>query len=247
MLLVPTSIFIVNNSEDSRWLIASLVLLGLITLRTAFLWTAKPLIIIEEVLATYFRILDFFVGKSTELTGRAENRKRNLENTAKLVESMTQSLNWTKRFIERNTDQRIVVKLFLVVFGTCFMLTVLIFAIVYYNLTKINPQAFGTPTDWGLLDFLYQSLLVITTSGNINPVGSLAKVAVCVEILAGIGLLSLLVFQFSMISIPEVMNKRVEILEQIDAKVKEILDKGDDYRNRVSGQGGTIDITAESG
>ena len=232
ILLLPASIFIVLNSQDSTWLLGSLVLTVLaliITLRAAFHWTSKPLIIIEELLIGYERTVNWWLALMTKGSEQS-NKYDTLKSQLGLAHK---GLDWLQRFTERNTDQRVVVKVFFFLFSICFLLTVLSFGILYFALNKLHPEAFANANNWQLLDYIYSSLLVITTSGEITPLWSAAKFAIAAEIVCGVSLLTLLIFQFSMISIPEVLEKRKEVLQLLSNQRQGLQDLENSYANKL--------------
>lgn len=233
VLLLPASILIVLNSQDSMWLLGSLVLTVLalmITLRAAFHWTSKPLIIIEEILVGYERAVNWwlrFMIKSAEQSSK--DPQKQYDTVKSQLGLFHKGLDWLQNFTQRNTDQRVVVKVFFFLFSICFLLTVLSFGILYYTLSKLHPDAFANSSSWELLDYVYSSLLVITTSGEITPLWSAAKFAIAAEIVCGVSLLTLLIFQFSMISIPEVLEKRKEVLQLLSNQRQGLQDLENSY------------------
>jgi hypothetical protein len=195
----------------------------LIVLRSAFFWTSKPLVVVEEILSGSSKLMDWY------LKVTLGNAEKTTKDPIKKHESMKEQFNllhkgvdWLQGFVERNTDQRVIVKFFFFVFSTCFLLSVISFGILYHSLSIINPHAFANTLGWGLFDYIYASLLIITTSGEVTPLWSFAKIIVASEIFYGISLLSLLIFQFSMISIPEVLEKREYVLNKIIDKRNEL-------------------------
>ncbi len=238
ILFLPASALIVFNSEDSLWLIASIVLTVLalmITLRTAFLWTAKPLIIIEEILTAYDKIVNWYIKftfKSSEQTSK--DPQKQYDSIKSQLGLVHKGLDWLQGFTERNTDQRVVVRVFFFLFGICFLSTVISFGILYFTISKMHPEAFANASAWQLPDYIYSSLLVITTSGEITPLWGPAKFAVAGEIICGISLLTLLIFQFSMISIPEVLEKRKEVLYMVSDQRDRLNELERTYTSKLS-------------
>ncbi|MGC8719215.1 MAG: hypothetical protein ACP5TY_04310 [Thermodesulforhabdaceae bacterium] len=237
VLLLPASIFIVLNSQDSTWLLGSLVLTILalmIILRAAFHWTSKPLIIIEEILIGYERSVNWwlkFIIKSAEQSSK--DPQKQYDTIKSQLSLFHKVLDWLQNFTERYTDKRVVMKVFFFLFSICFLLAVLSFGILYFTLSKLHSEAFANASNWKLLDYVYSSLLVITTSGEITPLWSVAKFTVAAEIVCGISLLTLLIFQFSMISIPEVLEKRKDVLQLLSNKRQSLKDLENSYINKL--------------
>lgn len=228
LLLLISSFLITLNTESFLWLVVALIMIMLvviINLRVAFLWTSKPLIIMEQLLDTYFRLIDFFLKKdrsSIKPKETLEANQKEFERFKKQLDPVYSSLDWSENYVERNTDQRITVKFFVLLLATCFSISVISFGLAYYGLNKVHPNSFADAASWTWLDYIYKSLLVITTSGEIHPLWGGAKVAVSLEIISGICLLSLVIFQFSMIAIPEVVDKRSVILDRIKSKKEHV-------------------------
>ena len=227
IILIPTSLIILTYASELYWLIIALsfVILSLmIILRTAFFWTAKPLIIFEESLTTYYRFIDWYLNIVNKNNSSSSTEKKS-ETLRGQIDLFQKSLDWMINFITKSTDQKMIVKVFFIVFSLCFAMTVIAFGILYLGLYKLDPNSFSSMSlfRWNIFDFIYSSLLVITTSGDIAANTYFAKMAVSFEILFGIGLLSLLIFQFSIISIPEVLQTRNDVLKRITEK-KEFLE-----------------------
>lgn len=228
LFLLISAFLIINNSESLLWLVISLIMIMLviiINLRVAFLWTSKPLIIMEQLLDTYFRFIDFLIKTDTNSIKPKETLEANQKEFERFKDKLApiySSLDWSENYVERNTEQRITVKFFMLLLATCFFITVISYGLGYYGLDKVHPNSFTDSASWIWLDYIYSSLLVITTSGELHPLWGGAKIAVALEIISGICLLSLVVFQFSMIAIPEVVDKRSIILDRIKAKKRSI-------------------------
>ncbi|MGA2784851.1 MAG: hypothetical protein ABSF09_09170 [Candidatus Bathyarchaeia archaeon] len=221
VLLLPVSIFIVSNSADSLWLVISLFLLALTVLlvqRIGFLWTAKPLIVMEEFTAIFSRVMEAWIKLTLFNTDKNVDAAKQYEKAKPAFQLAYKSYDWLIGFAKRYTDRRIVLKFFFFLFVLCFALTVFSFAAVLSAVTKLDPSAFSNMTASTFFDYVYLSLLIITTSAQVVAVSPLAKIVVSMEIVSGIALLTLLVFQFSIISIPEVAEKRDQLLDTIESK-----------------------------
>ena len=252
LLLLISSFIIIINAESLLWLIISLIMIMLaivINLRVAFIWTSKPLIIMEQLLDTYFKVIDFYLKTTTGNIKPKEDLEANekeFEKFKKQLDPIYESLNWSENFVERNTDQRITVKFFIVLLAACFSITVISFGLGYSNLNKIYPNSFTNADSWTWLDYIYSSLLVITTSGEIHPLWAGSKVAVSLEIISGICLLSLVVFQFSVLAIPEIVDKKAIILNGLKKKKESITRLEEITRRMLIGKSSdVIDVNPE--
>jgi hypothetical protein len=237
VLLLPASVLIILNSQDALWLLGAIaltILALMITLRTAFYWTAKPLIIIEEILATYEKAVNWYIKwiiKGAEQSSK--DPQKQYDSFKSQLGLFHKGLDWLQAFTERNTDHRVVVRVFFFLFGICFLLTVISFGVLYFTLSKLHPEAFANASNWELLDYIYSSLLVITTSGELTPLWGAAKSAVAGEIVCGVSLLTLLIIQFSMISIPEVLEKRKDVLRLLSNQRDDLNNLENSYANKL--------------
>jgi hypothetical protein len=176
----------------------------------------------EEFTAIFSRVMDAYIRLILFNTDKNPDPAKEYEKAKPAFNIAYKSYDWLVGFAKRYTDKRIVLKFFFFIFILCFALTVFSFAAVLNAVTKLDPAAFSNMPASTFFDYVYLSLLVITTSAQIVAVSPLSKIVISMEILSGIALLSLLVFQFSIISIPEVAEKRDQLLITIESKRAEL-------------------------
>jgi hypothetical protein len=200
--------------------------LAVVTLmRIAFLWTARPMLMLDQALTTIFRLGELWhkvLQKNVDTTRSSKTPDETAKSLKSLKDGVDQTrsmIRWAEKVVDANTNRRFAIKSFLWVFALCVSGMIITFAVGFNHVEALWPNSFADGLANEPLNYLYRSQLVISTSGEVHPTSYAARVAVMVEILCGIGLLSLLIVQFSIVVLPEIDESRQSLTARLRQKL----------------------------
>jgi hypothetical protein len=132
-------------------------------------------------------------------------------------------LRWLGRATERGAVASLVVRPFAtLVLSAAAWLTVA-FAFICVAVERIAPGSYG-PGDHSLLYFIYESLLVTTTSGQLEPKSNLALVVGISHVVGSVTLITLVLFLFSAVSTEHIAvakPKLIRILRRAEQAIRQ--------------------------
>lgn len=121
------------------------------------------------------------------------------------------------------TSERNLLAMFISVLLSALLLTTVSFGFLYFGLYKVNSAYFtSTPPTDGIGEFLYFSLMVMSTSdlSSIRPASSLAKILTVVQLMCALALLSLLLLVFSTVGRSKIKEARSTVDSLITSSAK---------------------------
>jgi hypothetical protein len=224
VILIASIIYAIYGPYQVHQQIAvGLATLALIAdIRFAFRWASQPLEFIEHIVAWLVKNVNSAIEKDLRKTENTnpENKVSKQKEFLKQVSLNASMVSWIKKRIERNTERKIFVKQFVVMFIIVFSIAVCAYGVVYHSLSHLGYFQFGDQANHSFLDYVFYSLLVITTSANLSLGSGLFQVFIATEIFFGIGLLTLLVLQFSTVSLEEASKEREQLLALLSDRLE---------------------------
>lgn len=225
--LLSLSTGILVGVQSQAWIpvaIALLLLVLLIVLRLAVLLTERPLLLTEQLLPVASRICDWFhrvIEAPTRDVKDPDRRAEVFDAYSKQVDSLLSTVARVEQYISRQSEARVVARAFSLVMLGCLAATVASFGLILMGIDRMHPGSFDNLQGHSLLSYCYASLMVITTSSDIHPVLWSSKLAVAMEVVVGLALLSWLLLHFQM-SLPDFPSQREKVLEEVRRKRHEV-------------------------
>ena len=117
---------------------------------------------------------------------------------------------------------------FIIFFIISISLTIFMFSVEYYGLSKININNFNNLTEIKYFEYFYFSMTIYSTfnPGNIIPLTTISKLLVMLQILIGIVFFYIFIVSFQMVTLKSAAAGRQEILKRIETNLN--------YLNKLS-------------
>ena len=117
---------------------------------------------------------------------------------------------------------------FIIFFIISISLTIFMFSVEYYGLSKININNFNNLTEIKYFEYFYFSMTIYSTfnPGNVIPLTTISKLLVMLQILIGIVFFYIFIVSFQMVTLKSAAAGRQEILKRIETNLN--------YLNKLS-------------
>lgn len=222
-------------TETGNLLVPSMVLLGLITFRLLieiFLLGAQPLTLVDKIVRWCVGEYQKVVAhkrttteklrqlKEEDFLREARKQRGEIVNQRKLKKFL---LDYAKK---RGTPY-LATLAFICCFGGAFLLAAIAFAIEFKALLTISPNSLHGIPGTDFLDFLFLSVMWLSTSSpeGVVAVSSSARLLVAAETLTGIALLVFLIQCFSLILGHDLEEGKAFVKQLVDETQKNIAER----------------------
>lgn len=235
-LLIAIIIFSTNNLILVSFSISILLVLMICHLIYLYKLILNPLIffdstfnLLEKLWSSNKRKIfheQYF--KKKEVADSEEKIDKLKENLRKSIEVWGEVIISIKNIINKIYSKRNLLKYFVLFFIFSIILTISIFSLEYYGLTKINENSFLGLSLENYSDYFYFSFTVLSTidSGGIFPSTIIAKILVMIQFLIGIFLFYIFIMSFLYIAAESVTKQKNKLSNKIKNEIK--------YLNNIS-------------